>query len=117
MAGQITWFEIMGGDAARQHDFYAQLFGWKLDVNKEMQYGMVAAEQAGVGGGIGPTQDGSPGYVTVYIGVDDIKACMAKVEKLGGKVVMPPTELPDFQMLFGQFADPDGHVIGVTQFT
>jgi predicted enzyme related to lactoylglutathione lyase len=53
--------------------------------------------------------------VTVYIGVDDINAAMSKAQQLGATVVMPPTELPDFGVTFALFADPAGHVVGLTQ--
>nr|ASV46811.1 hypothetical protein [uncultured bacterium] len=101
----------------RLHSFYSELFGWKIDANNEMQYGLAAAEDAGIGGGIGPDAEGGPGYVTFYIDVDDINAYTVKVEQLGGKIIMPPTELSDFNMTFAQFADPEGHVIGLTQST
>jgi predicted enzyme related to lactoylglutathione lyase len=115
MANRISWFEIIGGDATRLHSFYSALFGWKIDAGNPMQYGMVSGDDAGLAGGIGPASDGSPGYVTVYVGVDDIKASIAKAEQLGGKTVMPPTELPEFHVTFALFSDPEGHVIGLTQ--
>jgi uncharacterized protein len=115
MANRISWFEIIGGDAARLHGFYAEMFGWKLQANNEMKYGLVDSAEAGVGGGIGPDPEGGPGYVTVYIGVDDIKAALAKAESLGAKVVMPPTTIAEFNVTFALFADPAGHVVGLTQ--
>jgi uncharacterized protein len=115
MANKISWFEIIGGDAARLHGFYADLFGWKIDANNEMKYGMVSDGDAGIGGGIGPDPEGGPGYVTFYIAVDDIHASMAKAQQLGATVVMPPTTLPDFGVTFALFADPAGHVVGMTQ--
>ena len=115
MANRISWFEIIGGDAAKLHGFYSQLFGWKIDANNDMKYGLVDGNETGIGGGIGPDPEGGPGYVTVYIGVDDINAAMAKAQQLGASVVMPPTELPDFGVTFALFADPAGHVVGLTQ--
>ena len=115
MANRISWFEIIGGDAARLHKFYAELFGWNIDSSNEMQYGLVSDADAGIGGGIGPDPEGGAGYVTFYVGVDDIKSSMAKVEQMGGKTIMPPTELPDFNVTFALFSDPEGHVVGMTQ--
>jgi uncharacterized protein len=115
MANRVSWFEIIGGDADRLHSFYAELFGWKIDANNEMKYGLVSQDDAGVGGGIGPDPQGGPGYVTVYVGVDDINASMTKAQQLGATVVMPPTALPDFNITFALFSDPSGHVVGLTQ--
>jgi predicted enzyme related to lactoylglutathione lyase len=115
MANRIGWFEIVGGDADKLHSFYADMFGWKIDANNEMKYGMVSDKDAGIGGGIGPDPQGGPGYVTIYMMVDDIDATVAKAERLGGRVVMPPTALPEFGLKFAQFADPSGHVVGLMQ--
>jgi uncharacterized protein len=115
MADRISWFEIVGGDPARLHNFYSQLFGWKINADPETQYGMVSAQDAHIDGGIGPDPEGGPGYVTLYVGVDDINASMAMVERLGGKTVMALTELAEFGVTIALFEDPPGHVIGMTQ--
>jgi predicted enzyme related to lactoylglutathione lyase len=115
--GRISWFEITGRDPARLQSFYSQLFGWKINTDRETQYGIVSAADAGVDGGIGPDPEGGPGSVTVYVGVDDINAAMAKVGQLGGKTVMEPTELADLGVIIALFEDPAGHVIGMTQDT
>ena len=44
MANPVNWFEIVGGDAARMRRLYSELFGWKIDANNPMQYGIVTAE-------------------------------------------------------------------------
>jgi predicted enzyme related to lactoylglutathione lyase len=69
----------------------------------------------GIGGGIGPAPEGSAGHVTVYVDVDDPAAYLAKAEQLGGKTVMPPTEVPGFGVTFALFSDPEGHVLGLTK--
>jgi predicted enzyme related to lactoylglutathione lyase len=50
-------------------------------------------------------------YVTVYVGVDDVAAHLAKAEALGGKTLVPPVELP--HGTFAWFTDPDGNTIGL----
>jgi len=40
---------------------------------------------------------------------------LERAEKLGGKTVAPPTEIPDFGLTFAFFADPDGHVAGLSK--
>ena len=115
MPDRISWFEIIGGDADRLHRFYSELFDWKIDANNKMKYGLVSDSEAGLGGGIGSDPQGGAGYVTVYVGVDDINAAMAKAQQLGATVVMPPTAVPEFNITFALFADPAGHVMGLTQ--
>ncbi len=50
MANPVIHFEILGKDARKSRDFYSALFGWTIDANNPMEYGMV--EGAGLGGGV-----------------------------------------------------------------
>lgn len=113
MPNPVVHFEIMGGSAPNQlQDFYRNIFGWHVDANNPMNYGLVDTHtENGIGGGVGPSEDGKP-RVTVYVGVDDLDAYLKKVEALGGKTVLPPTEIPDMVTL-AMFADPSGNVIGL----
>ena len=76
-----------------------------------MEYGLVEGSGRGIGGGVGASPDGS-GHVTFYVEVDDLDATLSKVEEMGGKTVMPPTEIPGMVTL-AQFHDPEGHLIGL----
>ena len=51
-------------------------------------------------------------YVTVYVAVEDLPAALKKAEGLGGKTIIPPTEVPGMGQ-FAWFADPDGNTIGL----
>ena len=42
-------------------------------------------------------------------------ASLAKAEELGGSRVFGPDEVPGIGLTLGQFADPEGHVIGLVQ--
>ncbi|MFI5266843.1 MAG: VOC family protein [Chloroflexota bacterium] len=113
MGAPITHFEIMGGQGDQLEKFYGELFGWKVDSNNPMNYGMVDTEAGGKGinGGVGPDQDGGH-RVTVYAEVDDMQAMLDKAEKLGGKTIMPPTDVPGGPKI-AMFADPAGNVTGL----
>ena len=65
----------------------------------------------GINGGIGPVNEG-PNRVTFYVQVDDLQAYLNQAARLGGKMVMPPTEIPNVVTL-AMFADPEGNVIGL----
>jgi hypothetical protein len=41
MPQPVVHFEIVGGDAAALHTFYAQLFGWKIEPRGPGGYGLV----------------------------------------------------------------------------
>jgi predicted enzyme related to lactoylglutathione lyase len=115
-AKPVVWFEVVGKDGPGLQRFYSRLFDWQIaDAGDDSGYGLVAAAEKGIGGGIGPTQDGGPGHVTFYVEVDDPAAVLARSEKLGGKTIMPPVELPQFHLTFALLADPEGHVIGLSK--
>jgi len=110
-AHPVGWVEIIGKDGAKSQDFYTKLFGWKVDANNPMNYGMVMGEDHPVGVGIGQSMDGKP-LITAYITVDDLQATLDKAKSLGGETVMPPMDVPDGPKI-AQFRDPDGNVIGI----
>lgn len=120
MGQPVVHFEIIGKDGAALQRFFGSLFGWEIDADNPMHYGVVKREDnrnpdgVGIGGGIGAGPQGYPGHVTVYVEVPDVEAALAKAERLGGKRLMGP-EWMDDQLVIGQFADPEGHVIGVIQ--
>jgi uncharacterized protein len=113
MADKVVWFEVTGKDGGKLQSFYGELFGWKVDASNPMNYGMVEADESGIGGGIGQADNGD-GHVTFYMGVDDPQAYLDKAEKLGGKTVVPVTEIPNM-VTFALIGDPEGHVIGVVK--
>jgi predicted enzyme related to lactoylglutathione lyase len=109
MGHPVVHFEISGKDLDKLNDFYAELFGWKTQkVPGDMPYSMVEKED----GGIGQAPDGK-GHVTFYVGTDDPQATLDKAEQLGGKTILPVTELP--QVTIALFADPEGHVVGLAK--
>jgi uncharacterized protein len=112
----VAWFEITGKDGPALQQFYGRLFDWSVqDAGDGSGYGLVQAADKGIGGGIGAAQDGGPGQVSFYVEVDDPAAYLKKAEQLGGKTVVPPTEIPQFGLTFAFFADPEGHVVGLSK--
>ena len=109
MANSVVHFEVVGKDLAKLQSFYTDLFGWKTQEIPNMNYAMVEKED----GGIGTTPDGGPGHVTFYVSTDDPQAVLDRAEQLGGRTIMPVTELP--QVTIALFADPEGHVIGLAK--
>ena len=110
MANKVMWFEVLGKDGDKLKKFYGDLFGWKYKDAKEMNYGMTDPEATGIGGGVGQAPAG-PGWSTFYVGVSDVEKTLAEATKLGAKVLMPVTKLPD--VTIAVFADPEGHPVGL----
>ncbi len=121
MGQPVVHFEIIGRDGQKLQDYYSELFGWGIDADNPMNYGMVQREEnvnadgVGIGGGVGVGPEGYDGHVTFYVEVPDVEAGLAKAESLGGSRLMGPDEVPGGGPVIGQFADPEGHAIGLIQ--
>jgi predicted enzyme related to lactoylglutathione lyase len=114
----VAWFEVTGKDGPALQRIHASLFDWQVqDAGDGLGYGLVEATEKGIGGGIGATPDGGPGAATFYVEVDDPADYLAKAEALGGTTIVPPTEIPRFGLTFAFFADPEGHVVGLSKGT
>lgn len=122
MGQPVVHFEVVGRDGAATKSYYAELFGWEIDSDNPMNYGLVqregntTADGVGIGGGIGGGPEGYEGHVTFYVEVPDVEAALAKAEGLGGSRVMGPESIMDDALVLGQFKDPEGHLIGVVKF-
>jgi hypothetical protein len=115
MTRPVVFFEIRGKDSNRLQEFYASLFGWKIDSNNPMNYGMVepgiGGPEEGVGGGI---VQGETPMVTIYVQVVDLNDTLAKAAEMGGKAVMQPMDYPDGPTI-AMFEDPEGNTIGLVK--
>ena len=122
MGQPVVHFEIIGKDGDKLKSYYAELFGWEIDSDNEMGYGLVQrdgntnADGAGIGGGVSAGPEGYDGHVTFYIQVPDVEAALAKAESLGGSRVMGPEKVMD-ALEIGLFNDPEGHLVGVVTFS
>ena len=120
MGQPVVHFEIVGKDAAKLQSYYGELFDWNIDANNPMGYGIVNREDnvngegVGIGGGVAGGPEGYDGHVTFYVEVPDVEGSLAKAESLGGRRLMGPDQVME-GLVIGQFADPEGHVIGVIQ--
>jgi predicted enzyme related to lactoylglutathione lyase len=120
MGQPVVHFEIIGKDGPKLQSYYSELFGWEIDADNSMQYGLVAregntnADGNGIGGGVAAGPDDYDGHVTFYVEVADPEAALARAAELGGTRRFGPAEVMP-GLVIGQFADPEGHVIGVVK--
>lgn len=118
MGGAVVHFEIMGKDAKSLWAFYSEMFGWEINADNPMDYGMVDrkansnADGIGIGGGIGAVPEDVPSHVTFYVEVPDVEASLVQAEQLGGTRLMGP-QLVMEGVEIGVFKDPEGQTIGV----
>jgi predicted enzyme related to lactoylglutathione lyase len=110
----IVWFEIPADNPERVKAFYSNLFGWKINPFP----GSVDYWHIDTGGG-DDTPDGalkrrkhSQEPVVNYVSVDSVDRFADKVAKLGGKICMAKTAVPQM----GYFAvcqDNDSNAFGI----
>lgn len=119
MGQPVVHFEVIGRDGEKLQSYYSELFGWEMNTDNPINYGMIAregnvnAEGVGIAGGVGGGMPNYDGHVTFYVEVPDVEQALQKAESLGGKRLMGPEQPPGAQVELGQFADPEGHMVGV----
>jgi predicted enzyme related to lactoylglutathione lyase len=113
-AASVVWFEIPADDPERARTFYSQLFGWKINpfpgTNDYWHIDTAGHDKTPDGALKRRKHPQEP--ITNYIGVDSVTRFAAKIEKLGGKICMPKTAVPQM----GYFAvcqDTEGNTFGI----
>jgi predicted enzyme related to lactoylglutathione lyase len=110
MGQPVVHFEIGCRDRGKTGAFFSQLFGWKTQEAGPATM-IDTGGSGGINGHITALGHEPHHYVTIYIQVDDVRAYLDKAQKLGGKTLVPPVEIPTGT--FAWFADPDGNTIGL----
>jgi predicted enzyme related to lactoylglutathione lyase len=94
--GAFSWFELPTTDVDGAKKFYSALLGWDFtSMGPEMgNYDVINLNGVGIGG-IFPEEDKAqtPMWRNV-ISVDDVDASVEKAQQLGGKIIVPITDIP-----------------------
>lgn len=94
----ICHFNIPAEDIERAKKFYAELFGWKIEKYGPMEYYAIGTTtldgEEGLDGGM-IKRENPQQTIIHYIEVQSMDEYLAKVEKLGGKVLLPKTTVPN----------------------
>jgi uncharacterized protein len=113
--GTFCWNELATKDLEAAKKFYTELLGWQLKESKAagMAYNEIVAGDEHIGGIYQMTDECGgggaemPSHWMTYVAVEDVDAKAARAEELGGKVCVPPTDIPNV----GRFCvvnDPSG---------
>lgn len=114
-AGEFCWNELITSDPALADKFYTQLFGWTTaPFDGPVPYTIFQNGEKGVGGMMSQQEPGTPPIWLSYISVEDCDASVADVQRLGGKVCMPPKDIPTIGRI-AVLADPLGTPFGIHQ--
>jgi predicted enzyme related to lactoylglutathione lyase len=114
----ISLFEIPATDISRAVNFYQTILDIEIEKMEMpgMEMGVFPYEGQMVTGvimkgeGYKPSADG----VTIYLnGGDNLQTILDKVEKNGGKIIVPKTAHADGNGFFALFVDTEGNKLGL----
>lgn len=118
MVNTLNWFEIPASDFKRAKTFYAKVLDAKIpdDPNPNMQYAYLPSDpkKGAFGGAIGCGENFVPAMTgtTIYLdGGNDLSVPLGRVEKAGGKVILPKTAIGDNGFI-ALFIDTEGNKVG-----
>jgi uncharacterized protein len=115
--GRFVWYGLMATDMAGAKAFYSKLLDWSTQdaSGPDTDFALFSTANDPPGGqtaiaGLMRLSDeakrmGALPMWIGYVGVDDVDASARQVQKLGGLVHVPPTDVPDISR-FAIVADP-----------
>lgn len=116
--GDWCHVDVLTGDAARAQQFYGDVFDWSFEPFPGVAYVTVKTSVNGIESGIGGVAEAmglnppAPSGVVPYILAPDMETTLAAIERAGGQIVIPRTEVPGGGE-FAHFRDPDGNLMGL----
>lgn len=110
--GRFVWFELLTHDTKKAIAFYTKVIGWGTEAFPgPNEYTVWKKGDAGVGGLMPMPAEmkagGAPPNWAGYIFTADVDKTTEEAKKAGGKVYMPPTDIPTVGR-FSVIADPEG---------
>ena len=118
--GAFCWNELGTTNLEAAKKFYTELLGWKLKESDTagMIYNEIVVEGCPKGGmfQMGTEFGNIPSHWMPYVSVDDVDAKANQVTELGGKVCIPPTNIPNVGR-FCMITDPTGATISLIKLT
>lgn len=107
----VSW-QILSPEPGKAAGFYQKLFAWEVSTANSLGYRELKTGGGGPDGGIWPAPPGTPGFVQLFVAVDDVDAAVANATRLGGRVLVPKSVLPDGDTM-AVLQDPLGMSFGI----
>jgi predicted enzyme related to lactoylglutathione lyase len=123
MKNPITHFEIPADNVERAKKFYEKIFDWKIEkYEKDGDYWSVQTTEVGddewtpkepgaINGGLVKRDKPHEPFLN-YITVDSIEKTCKSIEKNGGKILTPKTEMGEWGW-WATFEDTEGNIVGL----
>ncbi len=108
----FIWHELDTSDQKKSGNFIHKLFGWSLkevDAGEFGVYTIFQKDGEDIAGMMNPTKE-SPTKQSqwqTYIAVDDVDAFANRALELGGNILVPPHDVPEFGRVC-MISDPTG---------
>jgi predicted enzyme related to lactoylglutathione lyase len=106
----IVHFEIFCDEEERASKFYAELFGWKVERIAGTKYWNITTQE-GAAGGL-THRFNSIQKIINYFGVFSVGEASAKVEALGGRILVPRMAVPKAGY-YSLCMDTEGNIFGL----
>jgi len=114
--GRFVWYELLTTDPKGAIAFYTDVIGWKTQPWETGEYTMWVGSQGPLGGVMTLPEDakkmGAPPHWNANVEVANVDQTVAKVKELGGRIYVPPTDVPKVGR-FAIIADPQGASIAI----
>lgn len=118
--GTFCWNELSTRDLGAAKRFYTELLGWQLkeSTHAGMTYNEIVVDGEHIGGMYEMTaeQGGMPSHWMGYVAVDDVDEKARQAFELGGKVCVPPMDIPNVGR-FCVITDPTGANISLIKLS
>jgi predicted enzyme related to lactoylglutathione lyase len=122
MKSAISWFEIPSTDLDRATKFYETIFGISLipmdTPNIKMRMFPVEDPMTDIGGAVVNSEgfykpSATDGPLIYLNGNPDVQNVLDKVEKAGGSIIVPKTQISPEYGFMAVFLDTEGNRIGL----
>lgn len=114
--GRFIWHELMTTDPQSAGAFYSQVLPWKTQPSGMPSYTLWMAGKARAGGLMTQPEDarraGAVPSWLVYLGTPDVDSTVESAQRLGGKVLKAPDDIPGIGR-FAVLSDPQGATFAV----
>jgi uncharacterized protein len=116
----LNWFEIPATDLARATKFYETIFDIKMGQmempNIKMSMFPPDGSVPAVGGALAQSDMHKPGAngPLIYLNANpDLQLVVDRIDKAGGKVIMPKTQITPEYGYMAFFSDTEGNTVGL----
>jgi uncharacterized protein len=107
---------LLTSDEASATKFYSAVFGWQTAAfpGAGVKYTIWKQQGKGIGGLMKRPMENIPPHWLGYVTVADVDATVKKTGDAGGKVMMPPSDVPTVGRI-AVIQDPQGASLGIIQ--